>query len=256
MSIAKERHDRLLAILAEHRWASAAELADKLGCSLPTVRRDLRALAEAGRIERSHGGAAATGMVSLEFTLDDRAQRQRAEKQAIAALAAEMVEDGEHLLIDTGSTPLMLAEALRGRRVTVVTTSLAVVSTLIGAEETECILLGGQVRSESPDCFGPLVEHNLGRIQVDRAFLGCDGLSSAGPASNDERVARICELIIAASAQVVLLADGSKAGRRAFVRYADFGQIHDLISDPSMSSSILKAAQTAGTRCHIAQGSP
>lgn len=247
MGSAAQREDRILRLLGERQFASVAELAGRLKCSDMTIRRDLEKLAAEGRIERRHGGASATRTVRLEFALAERAGVNAKAKAAIARAAAGRVKPGEKIAIDIGTTALALARELRGREgITVVTASLAVVSTLLPAKGVECILLGGTVRESAPELHGPLLEDNLSRIHVDWAFVGCDGLSvKGGLTSSDPRTARSTGLMIACSSRAALLVDSSKACSDAFISYARIEDLDCLITDDRMPREILDAARAA-----------
>ncbi|HUV39543.1 MAG TPA: DeoR/GlpR family DNA-binding transcription regulator [Planctomycetota bacterium] len=250
-----ERREAMLQILKQQSFASVSDLARRLGCSQMTVRRDLERLSAEGIIERTHGGASAGRRVTLEFSMGEQADVRRDEKAAIARAAAALVRPGQRIIIDTGTTTLALARELRGReRITVVTTSLAVVSSLLCADGIECMLLGGTVRESSPDLYGPLVEENLSRIHPDWAFIGCDGISLAGGlTTSDARVARATSLMIAAADRATLLCDSSKAGRDAFVTFAAIDDLDVLITDRGMSAEILDAARASDVETIIVE---
>ena len=213
-----------------------------------TIRRDLEHLEGQGMLSRSHGGASATRRVRLEFALDERAERFGAQKTAIGRAAASLIAQGDHVLVDTGTTSLALARELRGwEGVSVVTTSLAVVSALLSSPGIECMLLGGIVRENSPDLYGPLLEDNLSRIHPDWAFIGCDGLSiESGLTTSDPRVAHANRLMVRNAGRVALLVDCSKAGRDSFISFADLTDIDVLITDEGMPAEILEAARAVG----------
>jgi len=237
----------ILERLERDSYARVADLAAGLGCSEMTIRRYLSRLETEGLVERSRGGAAITRRVRLEFALYERAQTRRAEKAAIGRAAAALVAEGERIVLDTGTTTLAMARALRGRKgISVVTTSLAIVSELLHAPGMECMLLGGTVRDTSPDLYGPLLEDNLSRIHVDRAFIGCDGLSADGVLMTaDARVARATTLMMEKSAKTVLLTDSAKAGRNSFIAFGKVEQLDTLVTDSGMPAEILNLARRA-----------
>jgi len=238
----------ILERLGKNSFVSVADLAFELGCSQMTVRRHLSRLESEGLVERSRGGASATRRVRLEFALYERSATQGPEKEAIGRAAAELVKEGERIILDTGTTTLAMARALRGReRISVVTTSLAIVSELLHSPGIECMLLGGIVRESTPDLYGPLVEDNLSRIHTDRAFIGCDGISEAGVLmTTDPRVARASALMIENANRVVLLVDSSKAGRNSFISFGSLRQLDRMITDDRMPAGILGVAREAG----------
>jgi DeoR/GlpR family transcriptional regulator of sugar metabolism len=249
MDRSEQRRQAVLERLDRESFVTVARLAEDLACSQMTIRRDLTLLEEQGRLKRRRGGAVPTRMARLEFAVYDRARVNRSAKSAIAAAAAELVKPGQRIILDTGTTTLELAYALRGgEKLTVVTTSLAIVSALLPAPGVKCMLLGGTVRETSPDLYGPLVEENLARIHADIAFVGCDGLSDEGQlTTTDHRVARATQLMIANASRAVLLTDSSKAGRSSFVTFAKLEDLEVIISDRDLPRRTRDLARKAGT---------
>jgi len=243
-----ERREQILQELMQKPFASVSDLAQTFQCSQMTIRRDLERLESEGMIERSHGGATASRRITLEFSMGEKADVRREEKRAIARSAAALVKPDERIIIDTGTTTLALARELRYRgHITVVTTSLAVVSSLLSADGIECMLLGGVVRDSTPDLYGPLLEDNLSHVHPDWAFIGCDGISvKGGLTTSDVRIARATSLMISGASKVVLLTDSTKAGKDSFMKFADLDDLDILITDTGMPEPMLEAVRNAG----------
>jgi DeoR family transcriptional regulator, fructose operon transcriptional repressor len=254
MSNSEARHAAVLERLDRDSFVSVTRLAADLSCSEMTIRRDLAKLEVAGKLKRRHGGAVPTKVVRLEFAMRARSKVRAAQKTAIARRALQLIRPGQKIILDTGTTTLALAHAMRElEKVTVVTTSLANVWALMGAPGVECILLGGSVRETSPDLYGPLVEENLSRMRVDIAFIGCDALTDTGEMmTTDHRIAKATELMIANSKQTALLADSTKAGSTSFITYSRLSEIDYLVTDPEMPAEVLEMAGTAGVETLLA----
>ena len=242
------RRDKILEHLRIHTFVSVSQLAQELGCSQMTVRRDLKRFESEGLLDISHGGAVATDKVRLEFSLAERSTSNVNEKNAIGRAAVELVSSGDSVILGTGTTTLAMARQLRHRNnITVVTTSLAVVAALLPAEGVECMLLGGLVRDSSPDLYGPLLEENLERIRPVWAFIGCDGLSlEAGLTASDPRIARAPSIMLNNASRTALLVDSTKAASDAFISFARLKDIDYLITDKGMPSEIVDAAADCG----------
>jgi len=253
MKPAGRRRERILQMLRQKQFATVSDLAETLACSRMTIRRDLDHLESAGLLERSHGAAAISRRITLEFAMGDKVDVSRVEKDAIGRAAARLVAPGQRIILDTGTTTLALARALRTcGSIIVVTTSLTVVSTLLGANSIECMLLGGTVRKSSPDLYGPLLEENLSRMHPDWAFIGCDGLSvDGGLTTGDARVARATALMVAGASRVALLVDSSKAANDSFMKFAELSDLDVLITDDAMPGEILDAARAADVQTII-----
>ncbi|MEJ3651394.1 DeoR/GlpR family DNA-binding transcription regulator [Actinomycetes bacterium KLBMP 9759] len=204
------RHELIVHIVATEGPATVETLAERLATSAATIRRDLVQLAEQGMLRRVYGGA-----MPLDEHRDDPfpevAATRAEEKDAIAVRCAEMVQDGETVLLDIGTTVHRVARRLRGRTLTVVTSSLAVLDELIDCEETRLVLLGGMVRRDYRSLVGFLTEDALRQINADRLFLGTSGVRRGGHVMDTTVVeVPVKRAMIAASDQVVLVADGGK----------------------------------------------
>lgn len=151
------RHAKILDSLHADGEVTVEDLADQFGVSLSTIRRDLNALSEEGLLRRVRGGGSIEPD-SMPFS--DVEHQQRPEKTRIAARAAELVNDGDVILIDIGTTTARLARELRGRRITVITSSLAVIDELRDDDAVELIVLGGAVRKNYNSMVGALTEHD------------------------------------------------------------------------------------------------
>jgi DeoR/GlpR family transcriptional regulator of sugar metabolism len=241
------RREKILEQIKTASVATVAELAEAFQCSPMTIRRDLAELESRGLVDRSRGGAIATRRTTLEFALTEKAALHAPQKAAIGRAAARLIEEGQRVVLDTGTTTLALARELQSReRISAVTPSLAIASALIEARGVECMLLGGTVRKLSPDLCGPLVEENLSRIHADWAFVGCDGLSAdGGLTTTDVQIARASSLMISNAAKAVLLADSSKTTKDSFFRFARIEDLDYIITDEGVSRDILDAAAEA-----------
>jgi DeoR family transcriptional regulator, fructose operon transcriptional repressor len=250
------RQDQICRWIAERGECSVAQLVRRLGTSGMTVRRDLQALAERGRIIRTHGGAAMAERVSFEFEFLGRVREHQAAKQQIAAAAAAEVKDGQSVLLDSGTTTLELAKRLRAKRqLTVITTSLPIAAQLQYDRHIEVLLLGGYVRPSAPDLAGALTETNLESLRADMAFIGAGGVDRHGAVYQDSpEIARMLTKMAAAAARVFVVADHSKLGRTALCR---FGRLRDwagLITDAAADRCELAALRKAGARVIVAGG--
>jgi DeoR/GlpR family transcriptional regulator of sugar metabolism len=250
MKTANHRREMILRHLNVETAAKVSEIAKRLSCSNMTIRRDLKRMEDEGLLIRTHGGALATPTVKLAFTQAEKVKRSRREKTAIGRAAAACVERGEHIMIGTGTTTMTMARELRLHEgVSVVTTSLAIVSALLGATGVECVLVGGTVSQDSPELFGPALEENLSKVHVDRVFIGTDSISAQGTLTAiDPRVARVTRLLLGSARRVVLLVDSSKANRHEFTPFGDLSQIECMITDFGMPADILNAARAAGVK--------
>jgi DeoR/GlpR family transcriptional regulator of sugar metabolism len=209
------RHQAILD-LVRTRDASVEELCATLDVSEATIRRDLTVLAKQRRLVRTFGGATAlVGMHEPEASLEERKGAQAEQKEVIAQAAAAHLRDGDTMLLDGGTTCAALARHLCARAdLHVVTNNLLAVMALANAPGVRLTLIGGELRSSSMSTLGPLAELLLGRLTVDVAFLGADGVvAEFGLCEASAQQAWLKECIVARAAEVIVLADSSKLGR-------------------------------------------
>ncbi|MCD4825428.1 MAG: DeoR/GlpR family DNA-binding transcription regulator [Phycisphaerae bacterium] len=244
------RRDQIAEILSLDGETSVEELVERFGVSDMTIRRDLNALAQAGRIIRTHGGAAPTGRVSFEFEFLQRKRAHDPAKHAIAAAAAELIDDGSTIMLDSGTTTLRLAESLRRKTgLTIITTSLPIASSLQYSDSIEVLLLGGYLRSNSPDLTGPLTETNLEGLRADIAFIGADGVELNGDVFNASlAVGRMLQKMVAAARQVYVVADSSKIGKSAMTRFGNVAEWAGLITDNGINRRSADALKWLGVK--------
>ena len=205
----ERRHQLILRALRDDGASTIVALAERLGVSPATVRRDLVRLDEEGLLNRVYGGAAPKADRDEPFT--DVATVRVGEKDTVAERAAALVEDGETVLLDIGTTAHRLARRLRGRNLTVVTSNMAVYEELADDAGIQLVLLGGMLRREYRSLVGFLTEDNLRQMHADRLFLGTSGIRPDGRVMDTTVVeVPVKRAMIAASDRVVLLADSAK----------------------------------------------
>ncbi len=242
------RQARIAEFLEVDGEVSISDLARKLDVSEMTIRRDLDALAAQGGIIRTHGGATGAGRVSFEFGFLKQRRRLQKEKDEIGELAAARVSDGQSVILDSGTTTLAVAGALRRHKdLTVITTSLPIASELQYQSSIRVLLLGGYLQTGSPDLGGGLTERNLDELRADVAILGADGVDPDGTVYNaSPDVAHMLTRMAAAATTVYVVADHSKLGKPALMRYGNVAGWEGLITDVAADQGIVRALTGAG----------
>ena len=227
-----------------------SDLAENFGVSEMTVRRDLRELARAGKLERVRGGAV---KASTEPPFEETAVERFDAKDRIGAAAAELVEDGQTVMIDIGTTTLQAARHLHGKAITVVTTSLAVYEELVPDEGIELILPGGTVRRNYHSLVGMLAESALRQLKADLLFLGTSAVDARLGVWDSTMVeVPIKRAMIQAAANVTLLADAEKFAMAGLVRVCEAGHLDRVITDAPPPAATATAADRAGVTVMIA----
>jgi DeoR/GlpR family transcriptional regulator of sugar metabolism len=248
------RHQRQLDIVHRLRTEGATsvdDLARSLGVSSTTIRRDLQRLDEAGQITRVHGGAIVPASGSEDADLERPfaavAASEAPDKQAIARLAATLVTDGDVVLLDVGTTTQLLALKLRGRQVTVMTTSLAVLDVLRDDPTVELILLGGWVRRAYHSLVGVLTEDALRQVHADLAFLGASGVRRDGEVLDTTLVeVPVKRALIEASDRAVLLADRHKFPGTGKLKVCSVADLNVMVTNTGADPETLQTCTDNG----------
>jgi DeoR family transcriptional regulator of aga operon len=233
-----ERRARLIDHLRADGRVSVAELADGLGVTPSTIRRDLQRLASEGRLVRTYGGAAlpASGVVM------GRTDRARDAKRAIARAAAGLVNDRTTIVIGSGSTALELARELVDRQLTVITNALDVANVLLDRPGIELIVLGGVVRPRMHSMLGHLAELATNELRADTLFMGIGALSVEQGLMNDSVPEILIDRALRSMArQVVVLADGSKFEQVAPGYVFGLDEVDTIVTDTTVAPATIAA---------------
>jgi DeoR/GlpR family transcriptional regulator of sugar metabolism len=241
-AFAQERHARILELLAERGRIRNTELADLLGVTEPTVRKDVADLARQRRLNRVHGGAIALRPV-FEPDLDTRVTRNAEAKTKIARACLALITAGDAVYIDSGTTMLRLAEHLADaetgsaadrhapRNINVLTNALAVAQILAARPGIRHTVLGGSYRPVGGCFVGPLALANLGEFTVNIAFLGVTGLTEHGFTVADQAEAQVKRAVADRARRVVVAMDHTKLGTADFVKICDLDAVGTIVTD-------------------------
>ncbi|MHC4231348.1 MAG: DeoR/GlpR family DNA-binding transcription regulator [Planctomycetota bacterium] len=213
---------------------SVRQLAEDLGVSEATVRRDLHGLAAEGLLELTHGGASV--IKSSDYSFISKSRRNIEAKRTIAKLACELISDGEQLFLDSGTTCFEMTSFLRSKRSLSVIVNSVRTAQELQAPGVSVLLLGGQYRPERMDAVGPIGFEVLERLRGYRAFLGTDGVSmDFGLTSVDIDSAHLFTLAARNARECVLLADSSKFDQPSLYKITDFNCISTVITEKQPS---------------------
>jgi len=248
------RRAQIRKLVASHGECSVGQLAHELGVSGMTVRRDLQALCQDGRLIRTHGGATLGERATFEFAFLERVNKNREAKMAIARAAVELIGDCRSVMLDGSTTTLAIAQRLRGKSgLTVITTSLPAAAEFQHEPGVDVLLTGGYVRSASPDLTGSLAEANLELLRAEIAFLGADAVDNRGNVFTDPPDNSAVLLKMIASAQrVYAVADHTKLGITALRCFGKLPQWTGLITDEASDPEFVDQLRELGTNVIIA----
>jgi len=228
-----ERRQHILSLIQREGRVLVGELSRSLGLSQITIRKDLEHLQGKGLVQRTHGGALRIQSSALfDPTLQEKQKQHSREKQRIAVAAAAMVEEGQCIMLDSGTTTTAIAHALkRFSQLTVITNALNIAAEL-ASTNLEIILVGGSLRKNSFSLVGPLAEDVLHEMHADIVFLGVDGFDpEVGITTPNFLESRVNRAMVKAARRVVAVCDSTKFNRRSLSRIAPPSAIHCVITD-------------------------
>jgi len=231
--ILDERRERILEVVEEKGFVSLHDLTSRFSASESTVRRDLEYLDSIGQIRRTRGGAAYVGDSLTPFT--DRVSINATQKQQIAKLAAGLVEPGEAVLLDGGTTTLEVARYLIGKPLQVVTNSLPIVNLLINQPEIDLTVIGGYVHPKTGVALGPQAVAALGNIHVRRLIMSVGGITERGLYNSNSLLVDTERQMIAAAEEVVVVADSEKLGHSALAHLCPLSDVDRCVVDSGVT---------------------
>lgn len=236
-----ERKRTIVRQVTERDGCSVATLAEELGFSKATIRRDLQALESEGRVERSHGGAVPVSSVGRERSYDQREVGRLEAKQAIAGRASEEIRDGHVVCFDAGTTTTEVARAAPDSGYVGVT-NMPELALELADSDVDVKMTGGTMRARSHALVGPAAESFLGQRNFDLLFLGTNGVTAdTGLTTPDEDEAAVKRQMVENAGRVVLVADSTKFGERSFVSVADPSDIDLFVTDEPLPGELADA---------------
>jgi len=237
VSAAEQRRSRIMAELGHAQSLKVNDLSDRMEVSEVSIRRDLQILEDLGLLKRVHGGAIAIPDQKVGEALSTRWYQNLEKKERIGRVAAEMIQLGDHLIIDSGTTPLQVArhiapELLASGNLTVITASLPIAREVGNRPGVHLILLGGVYLPAYDLVIGPQTIENLKNLHADKLFLGTDGLTfNQGITTANVLEAEVDRAMVNASSEVIVVSDSSKIGLIGLVTIMPLTRIDKLVTD-------------------------
>ena len=244
----EERRRAILEILNRDGRVLVLDLARRFETSQVTIRKDLEELHAHGLIHRTHGGALPAREGALEDpTLREKEKLHRKEKLRIAQTAAGMVQEGQVVILDSGTTTTAIARSLRHfHNLTVVTNAVNIAAELSGTA-VEVILTGGTLRKNSFSLVGPIAEETLHRLNADILFLGVDGFDvQYGLSTPNLLEAKVNRVMVEVAKRTVAVCDSSKFGRRSLSLIVPPSALHQVVTDRGVLKSDVRLLKKAG----------
>jgi DeoR/GlpR family transcriptional regulator of sugar metabolism len=229
--LVEERRQRVLDLVSQRGFVALDDLKEALKVSLSTLRRDIDYWHNEGVLRRTHGGAVYVGNGAAFPALEERSASQLPEKQAIAKVTADRIQDGDAILLDGGTTTLEVARLLVGRSLQIVTNSLPIAALFASSRETDLVMLGGYVYPKTGVALGPFTVRMMEDLHVQQTILSVGGLTAKGLFNSNLLLVENERRMMGCADEVVVVADHTKVGRQALAFLCEPGAIDTLIVD-------------------------
>jgi DeoR family transcriptional regulator of aga operon len=255
---ARVRRDRTVGLLQEREFVRVADLAEAFGVSEVTVRGDLDHLEDRGLLKRVRGGAVPRGVAQPERTFEETAATAKAQKRAIARRAVDLIEPGDSVILDVGTTTTAIAAELAERTelsdVSIFTSSITIAMALeVAYPRISVVVTGGTLRPKQHSLVEPLAGLVLEHIHARIAFIGCNGVDiSAGVTNVNLPESTVKRRMIRAAARRVVVADATKLGQVALAKVCDLEHVDLLITDDGADRGILSDLRDTGLAIDVA----
>jgi DeoR/GlpR family transcriptional regulator of sugar metabolism len=251
------RRERIEQVVRERERVTVDALAELLGTSRETIRRDLTDLAERGRVRKIHGGATVAEPRSSEADVEGSFQGRLSEnadaKRAIARRAIQLFQPGDTLFVDTGTTTLWFAEELPSATgLTIITNSAAIAALAARGASNSTFLIGGEYRADGTENLGHLAVEQISHFHAIHAVLAVGSIETVGILDFDVREADVARAMIAQARSVTVLADATKFGRGGLIKVAALDAITRVVTEAGPPVEIADALRDAGAEVILA----
>lgn len=250
--LASKRHGDILKLLEIDGSMAVSDLAERLGVSLETIRRDVKPLAESGAVLRMHGGVALPSALG-EAPFEKRMREMSAAKKKIAECVARTIMDGESLMLDTGTTTSFLARELLGhRRLTVITNSSDIARVLASVNGNRVYMAGGEIRPDSGAVFGLSAIDFITRFSVDHAIISAGSVDPSGILDYALDEAEFARTVLSRGRRKLVVTDSSKFTRSGLIHVCGFGELSEIVTEAAPPADIANAIRAAEARLTVA----
>ncbi len=249
-----ERRAKILEILENQEKVIVTDLSPIFKVSDVTIRNDLYKLEEKGLLIRTRGGAIKSQRVKIDYQLNKELTHHLKEKKLIGKKAAQLVREGDTILLDSGTTTLEVAiNLININNLTIITNALNIAGELLNHGNSKLVMLGGNLRPSSSSFMGPMTENNIKNLYCDKVFLGVNGIDSKyGISTTHIEDAYLNKLMIDISKEVIVVTDSSKFLKRSFSKIAPIDSVNVVITDSKIPDEELKNLQTFGVKVILA----
>ena len=231
--LAIERRNAILSKLVLEGKVLVSDLSKEFGVTEETIRRDLEKLDNDGLVHKTYGGAVKADNINLDLPFQVRKQKNVEGKQHIAALIADMIDDGAYLMLDSSTTALYVIKHIMNRKdITIITNSIEILIELCNKSEWNIISTGGTLKEGALSLVGYQAEKMVSGFHVDMAICSCKGIdASIGVTDSNERDSAIKNAMFGSAKKRILAVDSSKFDKASFVKVCDLSSIDTVVTD-------------------------
>jgi DeoR/GlpR family transcriptional regulator of sugar metabolism len=248
-----ERQRELIRLVRRTGRLSVAQICEQFCISEATARRDLEALSEQGIIQRVHGGAILVHLAPPEEPVLRRSHEQENEKESIGRAAAALIQDGETVLLSSGTTVLQVAQQLVNRNITVITNSLPVINLMSEKENITLITLGGMLRASELSFIGHITEQAVSEVRADKVILGIRAISLDQGLTNDYLPETLTDrALLKAGRENIIVADHTKCGVMSTAFVAPLTVVNMLVTDKQTDTEFIESLRAQGIEVIVA----
>lgn len=246
-----QRREKILEYAEKNGFASLQKLSELLDSSESTIRRDLDLLDGNGQVRRTRGGIAFVGESLTDFEV--RTTRALSEKQRIGRAVAELIQSGDSVLLDGGTTTLEVARHLVNRSLQVVTNSLPIAQLLVDSPQIELIFIGGYLYPKTGVALGPIAVEALKKIRVRRLVMSVGGITREGMFNSNTLLVEAEQKMLETAEEIIVAVDSGKFGRNALARLCDLDRPDRVFVDSGLSDSWKEVLNSTGVDLTIVE---
>jgi DeoR family transcriptional regulator of aga operon len=243
-----ERRQGIIKYVNEFGKGTVEALAKQFDTSTVTIRNDLNSLDKKGLIVRVRGGAVESNRLTKELTINEKHSENLSIKRQIGKFAASLIQPGEAIILDSGTTTEEIARCLHDKQqLIIMTNGLNIASELSNVEEIDVMMTGGTLRKKSQSFYGRQAEDNLRHLRFDKLFLGVDGFDlKSGMTTHFEAEASLNRMMCEVSSEIIVVTDSSKFARYGFHIIRPFNNISRLITDKDIPQNYKDMLENKG----------
>ncbi|MDP2560751.1 transcriptional repressor AgaR [Psychrobium sp. 1_MG-2023] len=253
MNTIKRRHDIVQLALSEGK-VFVNDLVSRFGYSAVTIRSDLNYLHKKGLLIRARGGAIASNRISQELSVDEKLHKNVHIKRRLAQSVCELIDEGDAIILDSGTTTEEVAKCLASfRRLVVMTNGLNIAQNLLHSDDFEVMMTGGTLRKTSMSFYGRQAEDSIERYYFDKVILGVDGIDfNSGITTHFEYEAILNRTMCDVAKEVIVVTDSSKFNRAGIHKICGFDQIDTFVTDSKIPDAFAQTLEKSGVKLIIA----